>query len=96
MRSRGRRCGCLHGLCSERLRVHPAEIVPAPAAKVRSRWLRRHPPQPIEPTQPTAEVTLNDVDGQQVATAQLREQAEGVMVTLNAARLPGGQGIPFP
>lgn len=68
----------------------PAETVPAPAAKGAEQMAPPTPPQPAEPTNPTAEVTLNDVDGQQVATAQLREQAEGVMVTLNAASLPAG------
>ena len=42
-------------------------------------------------TLPTAQVVLHDAGGEQVATAQLREQAEGVMVTLDATRLPGGQ-----
>lgn len=67
------------------------ETVPPPAAIGTEQAPPPAPPQMVEPTEPTAEVTLTDTDGEQVATAQLREQAEGVMVTLNATGLPGGQ-----
>lgn len=47
--------------------------------------------QAAEPPESSIEITLNDPSGEQVATAQLREQAEGVMIVLRATRLPGGQ-----
>ncbi|CAN5787020.1 N/A [soil metagenome] len=43
------------------------------------------------PTESSTELTLNDPSGQQVATVQLREQAEGVMIVLRATGLPSGQ-----
>lgn len=66
------------------------ETVPPPAATNVEQTVPPAPPQAPEPTNPVAEVALNDTAGQQVATAHLREQAEGVMVTLNAASLPSG------
>jgi Cu-Zn family superoxide dismutase len=67
------------------------EAAPPPAATGTEQTAPPAIPQAIEPTQPTAGIALNDADGQQVATAQLREQAEGVMVVLSATGLPGGQ-----
>lgn len=47
--------------------------------------------QPSAPSPPTAEVFLNDAQGARAATAQLREQADGVMITVEAAELPSGK-----
>ena len=67
------------------------EAAPPPEATRMEQTAPPATPQPAEPTGPTAEFVLHDSGGQQVATAQLREQAEGVMVLLTATGLPGGQ-----
>lgn len=64
----------------------PAEQTPRAATAQRTE-------QPSAPTlsKPTAEVILNDAQGEQVATAVLREQADGVMITVDGAELPNGK-----